>query len=66
MNNLRQYQNEAVESIIKFYNSNVQNAKIIISTGLGSTKILVSSIVLLYHYKNYILRSYIWESLQEK
>lgn len=44
MNNLRQYQNEAVESIIKFYNSNVQNAKIIISTGLGSTKILVSSI----------------------
>lgn len=44
MKNLRYYQNEAVEQIIKFYNSEIQNAKIIISTGLGKTNILVNSI----------------------
>lgn len=44
MNNLRYYQKKAVEAIIEFYNSDVKNAKIMISNGLGSTKILTSSI----------------------
>ena len=44
MDNLSYYQKEAIEQIIKFYNSEIQNAKIIISTGLGITKILVNSI----------------------
>ena len=44
MNNLRYYQKEAVDQIVEFYNSEVKNAKIIISTGLGITNILVHSI----------------------
>lgn len=44
MNNLRYYQKEAVDQIVEFYNSEVKNAKIIISTGFGITNILVHSI----------------------
>lgn len=44
MENLRYYQKEAIEKIFKFYNSETQNAKAIISNGLGRTKIIVNSV----------------------
>lgn len=44
MEKLYYYQKEAIEKITKFYNSEIQNAKAIISSGLGKTKIIVNSI----------------------
>lgn len=44
MENLHYYQREAIEKIAKFYNSGIQNAKAIISNGLGRTKIIINSV----------------------
>lgn len=44
MDNLYYYQKEATEQIIKFYNSEVKNAKMIISAGLGVSQIIVNVI----------------------
>jgi len=44
MENLRYYQKEAIDKISKFYNSGIQNAKAIISNGLGKTRIVVNSV----------------------
>lgn len=43
MKNLYPFQKEAIQTIVEFYNSCLQNAKINISTGLGIKNILVNS-----------------------
>lgn len=43
MKNLYPFQKEAIQTIVDFYNSSLQNAKINISTGLGIKNILVNS-----------------------
>lgn len=53
MKTLRYYQEEAVEKICVFFNSNMNKAKMYISTGLGKTAIIVSAIqVILKNYSN--------------
>ena len=44
MKTLRSYQREAVERIYKFFNSDLNKAKICMSTGLGKTAIIASAI----------------------
>lgn len=44
MKTLRGYQEEAVEKICVFFDSNMNKAKIYISTGLGKTTIIVSAV----------------------
>ncbi len=44
MNNIYKFQEEAIQKIIEYYKSNIQNAKISISTGLGLKTILINVI----------------------
>lgn len=44
MSNSYSFQEEAIEKIIDFYNSNIRNAKMCLSTGLGISYILVNAI----------------------
>lgn len=52
MDNLREYQWKAARVIYDFFNSNEKKAKIYLSTGLGRTAIIVSSIQLILQDKN--------------
>lgn len=52
MDNLRDYQRRAARVIYDFFNSNEKKAKIYLSTGMGRTAIIVSSIQLILQNKN--------------
>ncbi len=52
MDNLRDYQREAAKAIYDFFKSNEKKAKIYLSTGLGRTAIIVSSIQLILQNRN--------------
>ena len=52
MDNLRGYQQKAARVIYDFFNSNEKKAKIYLSTGLGRTAIIVSSIQLILQNRN--------------
>lgn len=52
MDNLRDYQREAARAIYDFFKSNEKKAKIYLSTGLGRTAIIVSSVQLILQNRN--------------
>lgn len=52
MDNLRDYQRKAARAIYDFFKSNEKKAKIYLSTGLGRTAIIVSSVQLILQNRN--------------